>query len=83
MPLLSNIELRAIERGLQQGLQQGTKQNLKANIISLLQKRFETIPPELVESLNNLDDVSRLQELLLETISVNSVAEFALLLPQK
>jgi len=95
MPLLSNIELRAIERGLQQGLeqgleqglqqglQQGTKQNLKANIISLLQKRFETIPPELLESLNNLDDVSRLQELLLETISVNSVAEFALLLPQK
>ncbi|MBD2773496.1 transposase [Iningainema tapete] len=70
MPLLSNMELR------------GTRQTFKSNIISLLQKRFETVPSELIEAINSIDDISELQRLLLETVSVNSVADFQQLLSQ-
>jgi hypothetical protein len=74
MALLSNMELRGIERA--------TRQTLQSNIISLLQKRFETVPAELVEAINNIEDISELQSLLLETVSINSVADFQQLLSQ-
>ncbi|MBD2776387.1 hypothetical protein [Iningainema tapete] len=74
MPLLSNMELRGIEKG--------TRQTLQSNIISILLYRFETVPDELVEAINNIEDISELQRLHLETVSVNSVADFQQLLSQ-
>ncbi|MBD2776400.1 transposase [Iningainema tapete] len=74
MPLLSNMELMAMEKA--------TRQTLQSNIISLLQKRFETVPDELVKAINNIEDISELQRLHLETVSVNSVADFQQLLSQ-
>jgi uncharacterized protein YqkB len=71
--LLSNMELEGIEKG--------TRQSLKSNIISLLQKRFQNVPDELVTVINNIDDIAQLQSLLLETVSVNSVADFEELIP--
>lgn len=73
MPLLSNMELRGIEKG--------TRQTLQSNIISLLQKRFKVVPDELSKSINDIDDISELQRLLLETVSINSVTDFQQLLP--
>lgn len=65
-----------MQKGIEQGRQQGMIENLRSNVISILRKRFETLSPELVEQINSLEDISRLQQLLLETISVNSLAEF-------
>lgn len=70
MPLLSNMERRGIQK------------TLRKSIINLLQKRFVTLPNELVESINNLEDIPRLEQLNLETISVNSVEEFQKLIFQ-
>ena len=82
MPLLSNMELRAIERGKKQGKQEGIKQTLKDNIMQILQKRFTNVSSEVSEAINSIDDIPELQRLHLETISVNSVAEFQDLIKQ-
>jgi hypothetical protein len=69
MPLLTNIEQRTIEKT--------TKQTRKQDIIKLLQVRFGDIPENLVASINQVDDTSFLEQLLVSTISVNSLEEFA------
>ncbi len=42
---------------------------------------FLSVPETLVETLNNIEDLARLKQLLLETIRVNSVEEFEGLIP--
>ena len=61
---------------MRKGIEQGRLENFHANIISILEKRFETVPSELSSKINSLEDVAKLQQLLLETISVNSLTEF-------
>ena len=68
MPLLSNIEKRALE--------QGAKQTHQQNIIDLLQKRFGELPETLSQRIRQIEDNSLLKELHLETISVNSLDDF-------
>ena len=72
MPLLTNIEQRALE----QGLEQGAKQTRQQDIIDLLQKRFGQLPETLSQTIKQIDDNSLLKELHLETISINSLEEF-------
>ncbi len=76
MEFLSTMEERAIERGQQIGQQIGAKENCRQNILDLLQMRFLSVPETLVKTLNNIEDLAFLKQLLLETFSVNSVAEF-------
>ena len=72
---LEQLEAKKLE-GLLEGRIEGMIENLRANIISILQKRFETVPSELIAQINRLEEVAKLQQLHLETISVNSLAEF-------
>jgi hypothetical protein len=65
MPLVNNIEILAIER------------TRKQDIIKLVQVRFGDIPQSLLENINQIDDISLLEQLLLSTISVSSLEEFA------
>lgn len=76
MPFLSTLE----EMALEQGLEQGTKSTTQKHIINLLQKRFGDLPNSLIQTINNLENIPLLEQLLLETISVNSLAEFEQLL---
>ena len=69
MPLVTNIERRAIEKT--------RKETQKENIIKLVQVRFGDIPENLVTSINQIDDISLLEQLLLSTIRVSSLEEFA------
>ena len=59
-----------------EGKLEGQVETLKDNIISILEKRFETVPSDLISQINSLEDKVKLQQLLLETISVNSLTEF-------
>ena len=63
-------------QGKLEGKLEGQVETLRANIISILEKRFQTIPTELVSQINTFEDTVKLQQLHLETISVNSLAEF-------
>ena len=68
MPLLTNIERRALEKEAKETRQQ--------DILDLLENRFGTLPNSLMTSLKTIDNLSRLKQLLIDTIKVNSVAEF-------
>jgi hypothetical protein len=68
MPLLSNMERR--------GLEKGTRKTSQKHIIKILEKRFGNLPENLVNTINQIDDISVLDDLHLESISVNSVVEF-------
>jgi len=82
MPLLSHMELRAIERGMEQGIEQGSRTNARESVIEVLEVRFSEVPPELVAILNNISDLAVLKQLHREAIAINSIAEFQQLLPQ-
>ena len=73
MPLVTNIERRAIERTRKET----QKETRKQDIIKLVQVRFGDIPENLVTSINQVDDTSFLEQLLVSTISVSSLEEFA------
>ncbi len=71
------MNLRKIFRErLAQEKQEGIQENLRDNIISILEKRFESVPFELIDLINSICDTQELQRLHLETISVNSLTEF-------
>ena len=84
MEFLSTIEELAMERGQQIGQQRGqqigeeigAKENCRQNILDLLEKRFNSLPETLIKAINEINDLALLKQLLVETITVNSVAEF-------
>ncbi|MBD2770997.1 transposase [Iningainema tapete] len=68
MPLLSNMELRGMEKiG-------------RESVITVLRVRLGEVPPELMEALNNVSDLSLLKQLLEQAVTVNSLTEFQQLL---
>ena len=72
MPVLSRIEVRAIDKG----------KLLQARewVIKVLETRFEQVPQEIQETVNNIEDISRLEELMKQAITIASLAEFQQLL---
>jgi flagellar biosynthesis/type III secretory pathway protein FliH len=80
MPLLSNMELRGMERGLEQGLErgleQGTRQTARDSVITVLRVRFGEVPTQLTDALNNIEDLPLLKQLLETAVNVNSMTEF-------
>lgn len=67
-----NIEKRALERG--------AKQTFQKNISQILQRRFNNLPESLINQINQIEDLNVLEQLHLETISVNSLEEFETLI---
>nr|WP_026097329.1 hypothetical protein [Baaleninema simplex] len=96
MPILSNIELRAIEKGreegrqeglqegrqegLQEGLQAGILENARSSVLEVLTVRFDRVPSELSDSIEQITDVATLQNLHRQAISIESLTEFDRLL---
>ena len=69
MPLVTNIERRAIEKT--------RKETQKENIIKLVQVRFGDIPQNLLENINQIDDTSFLEQIFVSAINISSLEEFA------
>ncbi|MCP2727885.1 hypothetical protein [Limnofasciculus baicalensis] len=94
MPLLSRMEERGLlkgieqgtrqglEQGLERGLERGTKKTLQATIIRILQARFEIVPTELINGINSLEDISKLERLVMTSVTMNSIADFGQVLSQ-
>ncbi|NEP07777.1 MAG: hypothetical protein F6K34_25110 [Okeania sp. SIO4D6] len=84
MEFLSTMEELAIERGQKIGQQIGqkigqeigAKATCRQNILDLLEKRFNSLPETLIKAINEINDLALLKRLLVETITVSSVAEF-------
>jgi hypothetical protein len=72
MPLLSNMEMRGMERG--------ALQTARESVITVVQVRFGELSPELIETVNNISDLALLKQLLEQAATVNTLAEFQQLL---
>ncbi|NCS79396.1 MAG: hypothetical protein GPJ17_20230 [Microcystis aeruginosa K13-07] len=68
MPFLSTIEEMALE--------EGAKLTNQKHIILALQSRFGKIPNSLIETINQIEDVSVLESLFVPSITINSLEEF-------
>ncbi|MBE9258758.1 MULTISPECIES: hypothetical protein [Aphanizomenonaceae] len=75
MPFLSTIEEMAEERGEAKGEIKGARKTCRNNIIKILANRFDSVPELMSDSLKKIDDMTILENLLLSSISVNSLAE--------
>jgi hypothetical protein len=71
MPFLSTIEEMAEERGEIKG----ARKTCRNNIIKILANRFDSVPELMSDSLKKIDDMTILENLLLASISVHSLAE--------
>ncbi len=72
MRYVTSIERLAKEEGVEQGI----LQNARENVIETLSTRFEEVPTQVAEAINQIEDVAFLKSLLRRAILVNSIAEF-------
>jgi len=76
MPLMSNMELRGIERGKEIGKEIGALENARDFVKTVLQARLGEVPLDVEQYLNKVSVLSTLQELLKLAATANSLAEF-------
>ena len=73
----------SIERlARQEGISEGVLQKGREDVIDVLQIRFENVPSDLVEVINQIEDSSILKTLHRQAITIGSLSEFQLLLNQ-
>ena len=76
MPLISNMELRGIERGKEIGKEIGALQKSRDAIKTVLTVRFGQISSEIEEIIGKITNPTILEELLKLAATANSLAEF-------
>jgi hypothetical protein len=77
MPYITSVERLAIERGELKG-----KLNaIRESILEVLQTRFGEVPEELGNTLDRIEDVEPLKNLLRQAITIASLEDFEALLP--
>jgi hypothetical protein len=76
MPLISNMELRGIERGKEIGKEIGALENSRDDIRTVLTVRFGQIYSEIEEMIDKITNLALLKELLKLAATANSLAEF-------
>ncbi|WP_125732827.1 hypothetical protein [Microcystis viridis] len=76
MPLMSNMELRGIERGKEIGKEIGALEKSRDAIKTVLTVRFGQISSEIEEIIGKMTNPTILEELLKLAATANSLAEF-------
>ena len=80
--MLTQYENRGIQQGLQQGiqqgLQQGIQQGMQRSLLRLLESRFGILSPEIVVAVEAITDTKRLEELLLQVMEAQTLADVGL-----
>ncbi|WP_447914400.1 hypothetical protein [Microcystis aeruginosa] len=82
MPLVSNMELRGIERGKEIGKEIGALEKARNYIKTVLKTRLGDIPIEIEQAVDKIAVLSILDELLKSALTVNSFDELHQLLEQ-
>ena len=82
MPLLSHMEIRAEKRGMEQGMERGSLLNAREWVIELLEIRFDSVPAEIADIINQIEDRAKLQQLHRQAATVESMEAFQQFLSQ-
>lgn len=84
MPLLSQIETRAMRRGTELGVQQGVQQEAlrsgRKSVLRVLEVRFIEVPEAIADTINDIEDVDFLDRLHIQAVVIPSLEEFEKLL---
>ena len=80
MPLLSQIETRAMRRGTELGVQQEALRSGRKSVLRVLEVRFIEVPEAIADTINSIDDVDFLERLLTQAVVIPSLEEFEKLL---
>ncbi|NET85118.1 MAG: hypothetical protein F6J94_25350 [Moorea sp. SIO1F2] len=72
MPYVTSIERLARKEGIEEGILQNSRETL----LEVLQVRFEDLPRELVDKINQIESVSVLKTLHRQGITIASLKEF-------
>jgi hypothetical protein len=76
MPLLSNMEEVAMERGKEIGKEIGALQKSRDDIKTVVTVRFGDISSEIQDLISKIADLSLLEDILKLAVTVNSLEEF-------
>ena len=68
---------QGLSQGISQGLSQGETVAMRRAVIRSLEAKFQTVPPGLVETVDRLDDIARLGELLTQAVRARTLEDFA------
>jgi len=71
-PVIGDLVRKGIQEGLQEGIQRGKQEAL----IRILEARFGEIGESLKERIKGIEEVKKLEELLISAIRVNDLEEF-------
>ena len=76
MSYMTSWERRGREKGIQEGIPQGIQQGIQ----EILETRFGEVENSLMNSVKEINEISRLKTLLRQAMTVNSLQEFQSLL---
>ena len=80
MLILSQIETRAMRRGIEQEALRSAQESL----LAVLEVRFPGVPQAIADIINSINDVTFLKQLLRQAIVIGSLEEFqSLLAPEQ
>ena len=87
MKYVTSFERYGIEKGLQQGLQQGLQRGAletsRQYLSEVLNARFAHVPPAIVTTINRLENLALLKELLRKAVMIGSLEEFQAVLERQ
>ncbi len=75
MPFVTSIE--------EIGIEKGKLESTRESIITVLETRFENVPANIVDAVNQIDNLQELKQLTKTAVLIDSLESFAALLPQK
>jgi len=83
-PVIGDLVKKGIQEGLQEGIQQGLQQGIQRGIqrgkqeslIRILEARFGEIEESLGERIKGIEEIEKLEELLISAIRANDLEEF-------
>ncbi|WP_107668385.1 transposase [Cyanothece sp. BG0011] len=76
MPYVTSFERLARQEGISEGILQSSREN----VIEVLEVRFEVLPSDLIEKINQIEDLELLKTLHRQGITIGSLDEFQELL---
>ncbi|NEQ38024.1 MAG: transposase [Okeania sp. SIO3I5] len=79
MPYITSIE----QIGLEKGEQIGIVKSAKESIITVLETRFENVPVNIVDAVNQIDNIQSLKQLTKTAVLIDSLESFVDILPQR
>ncbi len=82
MPYITSVERMGIEKGKLQGKLEGILQKGRETVIDALEIRFENVPSDLVDAINQIEDPAILKTLHRQAITLSSLSEFQSYLKQ-